>query len=85
MWVYAAAQNFNSIGIGFGSLIAFASYSQKDAKILRSVIDHTKLNHCKKLVCLRKPFLSRYDNVQLVFNCSELSNIDISAHNLHAS
>ena len=35
VWVNAAAQNFNSIGIAFGSMIAFSSYNKRDNKILR--------------------------------------------------
>lgn len=34
VWVSAAAQNFNSIGIAFGSLIAFASYNKLDNNIV---------------------------------------------------
>jgi len=30
VWVNAAAQNFNSVGIAFGSMIAFASYNKPD-------------------------------------------------------
>lgn len=36
VWVYAAAQVFNSIGIAFGSLIAFASYQDFNGPILRN-------------------------------------------------
>jgi len=36
VWVYAAAQVFNSIGIAFGSLIAFASYQDFSGPILRN-------------------------------------------------
>ena len=35
VWVNAAAQNFNSIGIAFGSMITFASYKRRDSPILR--------------------------------------------------
>lgn len=28
MWINAVAQNFNSIGIAFGSMISFASYNR---------------------------------------------------------
>ena len=35
VWVYAAAQVFNSIGIAFGSLIAFSSYNRFHGPILR--------------------------------------------------
>merc|ERR1712079_291671 len=36
VWVYAAAQVFNSVGIAFGSLIAFASYQDFHGPILRN-------------------------------------------------
>ena len=35
VWVYAAAQVFNSIGIAFGSMIAFASYNPFHGRIFR--------------------------------------------------
>ncbi|XP_060703767.1 sodium- and chloride-dependent GABA transporter 1 [Hemiscyllium ocellatum] len=35
VWVYAAVQVFNSIGIGFGSLISMSSYNKFDNNILR--------------------------------------------------
>ncbi|XP_076006937.1 sodium- and chloride-dependent GABA transporter ine isoform X2 [Genypterus blacodes] len=35
VWVHAAAQVFNSIGIAFGSLISMASYNKFNANILR--------------------------------------------------
>lgn len=35
VWVYAAAQNFNSIGIAFGSMITFASYSDRKNNVFR--------------------------------------------------
>lgn len=38
VWVYAAAQVFNSIGIAFGSLIAFASYNKFDGPILKNTM-----------------------------------------------
>jgi len=34
VWVYAAAQNFNSIGIAFGSLMTFSSYNPFDNRIM---------------------------------------------------
>lgn len=34
VWVNAAAQNFNSIGIAFGSLIAFSSYNKSSNNII---------------------------------------------------
>ncbi|ESO10226.1 hypothetical protein HELRODRAFT_72882 [Helobdella robusta] len=38
VWVNAAAQNFNSIGIAFGSMIAFASYSNKKNNVFRDCL-----------------------------------------------
>lgn len=35
VWVNAAAQVFNSIGIGFGSMISMASYNKFNNNILR--------------------------------------------------
>lgn len=35
VWVYAAAQVFNSVGIGFGGVIAFSSYNRFHGPILR--------------------------------------------------
>ncbi len=35
MWLYAAAQVFNSLGIAFGSLIAFSSYNPFHGPLLR--------------------------------------------------
>lgn len=35
VWVYAAAQVFNSIGISFGSLICMASYNKFSHNIFR--------------------------------------------------
>ena len=37
VWVNAAAQVFNSIGIGFGSMISLASYNKFNNNILRYV------------------------------------------------
>ena len=38
VWVNAAAQNFNSIGIAFGSLMAFSSYNRFDNRMLRDTL-----------------------------------------------
>ncbi|XP_032902071.1 sodium- and chloride-dependent GABA transporter ine-like isoform X1 [Amblyraja radiata] len=38
VWVYAAVQVFNSLGIGFGSLIAMASYNKSNHKILNNTL-----------------------------------------------
>jgi SNF family Na+-dependent transporter len=35
VWVFAAIQNFNSIGVGFGGVISLSSYKKKDKKILK--------------------------------------------------
>ena len=35
VWIYAAAQVFNSVGIAFGCLVAFASYNPFHGPILR--------------------------------------------------
>uniref|UniRef100_A0A6A7FVW4 Transporter n=1 Tax=Hirondellea gigas TaxID=1518452 RepID=A0A6A7FVW4_9CRUS len=37
VWVNAAAQNFNSIGIGFGSMITFSSYNKFSNNLLMDV------------------------------------------------
>ena len=37
VWVYAAAQNFNSLGVAFGGLITMSSYNKYNNKILRCV------------------------------------------------
>ncbi|XP_078278940.1 sodium- and chloride-dependent GABA transporter ine [Rhinoraja longicauda] len=38
VWVYAAVQIFNSLGIGFGSLIVMASYNKPKNKILNNTL-----------------------------------------------
>ncbi|KAI9563896.1 hypothetical protein GHT06_011364 [Daphnia sinensis] len=38
VWVNAAAQNFNSIGIAFGSLMAFSSYNRFDNRLMRDTL-----------------------------------------------
>lgn len=38
VWVYAAAQNFNSIGIAFGSIMTFSSYNPFDNRIMRDTL-----------------------------------------------
>lgn len=37
VWVYAAAQNFNSLGVAFGGLITMSSYNKYNNKIIRFV------------------------------------------------
>jgi solute carrier family 6 GABA transporter-like protein 6/8/11/12/13 len=44
VWISAASQNFNSIGIGFGSLIAFASYNQYQNSILKDTMTVATVN-----------------------------------------
>lgn len=46
VWVNAAAQNFNSIGIAFGSMIAFSSYSRFDNRIIRDTLTITLVDGC---------------------------------------
>lgn len=38
VWVYAAAQTFNSLGIAFGGIITMSSYNKFDNKILKGVL-----------------------------------------------
>ncbi|XP_076435052.1 sodium- and chloride-dependent GABA transporter ine-like [Babylonia areolata] len=38
VWVYAAAQTFNSLGVAFGGLITMSSYNKYNNKILRDVL-----------------------------------------------
>ncbi|CAG0925071.1 unnamed protein product, partial [Notodromas monacha] len=44
VWINAASQIFNSIGIGFGSLIAFASYNQYHNSILKDTLTVATVN-----------------------------------------
>ncbi|KAF2358369.1 Sodium:neurotransmitter symporter, partial [Trinorchestia longiramus] len=37
VWMYAASQNFNSIGIGFGSMITFSSYNKFSNNLMSDV------------------------------------------------
>ncbi|CAK8682669.1 unnamed protein product [Clavelina lepadiformis] len=50
VWVNAAAQNFNSIGIGFGSMIAFASYNRKDNNLLRDTLVISCINSLTSII-----------------------------------
>uniref|UniRef100_H2YBR9 Transporter n=2 Tax=Ciona savignyi TaxID=51511 RepID=H2YBR9_CIOSA len=50
VWVNAAAQNFNSIGIAFGSLIAFASYNPRDNNILKDTLCISLINSATSLL-----------------------------------
>nr|KAG5696890.1 hypothetical protein BaRGS_035300 [Batillaria attramentaria] len=38
VWVYAAAQNFNSLGVAFGGLITMSSYNKYHNRVLRDVL-----------------------------------------------
>lgn len=38
VWVYAAAQNFNSLGVAFGGLITMSSYNKYNNRVLRDVL-----------------------------------------------
>lgn len=51
IWVNAASQVFNSIGIGFGSLIAFSSYNKFKGPLLRDTIIVTLVDALVSLVC----------------------------------
>ena len=51
MWVYAAAQVFNSIGIAFGSLIAFASYQDFNGPILRNSLIVIVIDALTCIIC----------------------------------
>ncbi|ELU15127.1 hypothetical protein CAPTEDRAFT_142937 [Capitella teleta] len=50
VWVNAAAQNFNSIGIAFGSMVAFSSYNKRNNKILRDVLSICLLNSATSIL-----------------------------------
>jgi len=51
VWVYAAAQVFNSIGIAFGSLIAFASYQDFNGPILRNSLIVIVIDAITCIIC----------------------------------
>lgn len=46
----AAAQNFNSIGIAFGSMIAFSSYNKRDNPIFRDVLTICTVNSITSII-----------------------------------
>ena len=50
VWVNAAAQNFNSIGIGFGSMITFSSYNKFSNNLLVDVWVIGLINACTSLL-----------------------------------
>ncbi len=51
IWVNAASQVFNSIGIGFGSLIAFSSYNKFRGPVLRDTLIVTFVDAIVSIVC----------------------------------
>ncbi len=52
MWVYAAAQVFNSIGIAFGSLVAFASYNPfHNRRLLHDAVIVTVVDAITCIIC----------------------------------
>ena len=48
VWIYAAAQVFNSVGIAFGCLVAFASYNPFHGPILRDTLVSLKKKTLQK-------------------------------------
>lgn len=44
VWVNAAGQVFNSVGLAFGSIISFASYNKKNNKILIDTVSVSLIN-----------------------------------------
>ncbi|KAM7353790.1 solute carrier family 6 member inebriated isoform 1-T4 [Cochliomyia hominivorax] len=44
VWINAASQNFNSLGITFGSMISFASYNKYNNNILRDTVAVSVVN-----------------------------------------
>eukprot|EP00088_Acartia_fossae_P008707 TRINITY_DN14178_c0_g1_i3.p1 TRINITY_DN14178_c0_g1~~TRINITY_DN14178_c0_g1_i3.p1 ORF type:complete len:613 (-),score=105.30 TRINITY_DN14178_c0_g1_i3:264-2102(-) len=51
VWVNAASQVFNSIGIAFGSLIAFSSYNKFKGPVLRDTLIVTFVDAVVSMVC----------------------------------
>ncbi|XP_041776309.1 sodium- and chloride-dependent GABA transporter ine isoform X2 [Anopheles merus] len=50
VWINAAAQNFNSIGIAFGSMISFASYNKYNNNILHDTLAVSFVNAITSLL-----------------------------------
>lgn len=50
VWINAASQNFNSIGIAFGSMIMFASYNKYNNNILHDTIAVSFVNAITSLL-----------------------------------
>jgi solute carrier family 6 GABA transporter-like protein 6/8/11/12/13 len=44
VWVNAAAQNFNSLGIAFGSVMSFSSYNRFNNQILYDTLAVSTIN-----------------------------------------
>jgi solute carrier family 6 GABA transporter-like protein 6/8/11/12/13 len=51
VWVNAASQVFNSVGIAFGSLIAFSSYNKFQGPVLRDTLIVTLVDAGVSLLC----------------------------------
>jgi len=51
VWVNAASQVFNSVGIAFGSLIAFSSYNKFKGPVLRDTLIVTAVDAAVSLLC----------------------------------
>eukprot|EP00091_Calanus_sinicus_P007633 TRINITY_DN18783_c0_g1_i1.p1 TRINITY_DN18783_c0_g1~~TRINITY_DN18783_c0_g1_i1.p1 ORF type:complete len:185 (-),score=42.12 TRINITY_DN18783_c0_g1_i1:696-1250(-) len=51
VWVNAASQVFNSVGIAFGSLIAFSSYNKFRGPVLRDTLIVTLVDAGVSLLC----------------------------------
>lgn len=50
VWINAAAQNFNSLGIAFGSMISFASYNKYSNNILHDTLSVSMVNGLTSLL-----------------------------------
>jgi solute carrier family 6 (neurotransmitter transporter, taurine) member 6 len=50
VWINAASQNFNSIGIAFGSMISFASYNKYNNNILHDTLAVSFVNAITSLL-----------------------------------
>ncbi|ALC38115.1 ine [Drosophila busckii] len=50
VWINAASQNFNSLGISFGSMISFASYNKYNNNILRDTVAVSVVNMVTSLL-----------------------------------
>lgn len=51
VWVFAAIQNFNSIGVAFGGLVSMSSYNRKDKKIFNDVLSIACLDAFTSVFC----------------------------------